>query len=156
MNQYNSDDIRCHRKVSISCPYSATRHQCCLICKVHCVHTNKYICTKACISIALSHVFVSCILGKLDPLSYRLSVRYPLLTENIANEVAAAGFASRDLSSPLPYIWRHITVNINVVCVAKNNWSAFLFRSISRSSHCSTTGVTKAVVCVIQSVGWCI
>ena len=28
--------------------------------------------------------------------------------------------------------------------------------SISRSSQCSTTGVTKAVVCVILSVGWCI
>ena len=26
----------------------------------------------------------------------------------------------------------------------------------SRSSQCSTTGVTKAVVCVILSVGWCI
>ena len=24
------------------------------------------------------------------------------------------------------------------------------------SSHCSTTGVTKVVVCVILSVGWCI
>ena len=28
--------------------------------------------------------------------------------------------------------------------------------SLSRSSQCSTTGVTKAVVCVILSVGWCI
>ena len=27
---------------------------------------------------------------------------------------------------------------------------------ISRSSQCSTTGVTKAVVCAILSVGWCI
>ena len=27
---------------------------------------------------------------------------------------------------------------------------------ISRSSQCSTAGVTKAVVCVILSVGWCI
>ena len=26
----------------------------------------------------------------------------------------------------------------------------------SRSSQCSTTGVTNAVVCVILSVGWCI
>ena len=25
-----------------------------------------------------------------------------------------------------------------------------------RSSQCSTTGVTKAVVCAILSVGWCI
>ena len=28
--------------------------------------------------------------------------------------------------------------------------------AISRSSQCSTTAVTKAVVCVILSVGWCI
>ena len=28
--------------------------------------------------------------------------------------------------------------------------------SISHSSLCSTTGVTKAMVCVILSVGWCI
>ena len=27
---------------------------------------------------------------------------------------------------------------------------------ISRSSQCSTTGITKAVVCAILSVGWCI
>ena len=27
---------------------------------------------------------------------------------------------------------------------------------ISRSRKCSTTGVTKAVVCAIMSVGWCI
>ena len=28
--------------------------------------------------------------------------------------------------------------------------------AISRSSQCSTTGVTKVVVCAILSVGWCI
>ena len=28
--------------------------------------------------------------------------------------------------------------------------------AISHSSQCSTTGVTKAVVCIILSVGWCI
>ena len=27
---------------------------------------------------------------------------------------------------------------------------------LSRSSQCPTTGVSKAVVCVILSVGWCI
>ena len=31
-----------------------------------------------------------------------------------------------------------------------------LFTDIQRSSQCSTTGVTKAVVCTIPSVGWCI
>ena len=30
------------------------------------------------------------------------------------------------------------------------------FWSVSRSSQCSTTGVTMPVVCVILSVGWCI
>ena len=28
--------------------------------------------------------------------------------------------------------------------------------AISRSSQCSTAGVTKVVLCVILSVGWCI
>ena len=32
----------------------------------------------------------------------------------------------------------------------------FAHGAIFRSSQCSTTGVTKAVVCVILSVGWCI
>ena len=34
--------------------------------------------------------------------------------------------------------------------------SGFPLLFISHSSQCSTTGVTKAVVCVILSVGWCI
>ena len=34
--------------------------------------------------------------------------------------------------------------------------SIYLLLAISRSSQCSTTGVTKAVVCIILSVGWCI
>ena len=34
--------------------------------------------------------------------------------------------------------------------------SWWTYWAISRSSQCSTTGVTKAVVCVILSVGWCI
>ena len=37
-------------------------------------------------------------------------------------------------------------------CFVINNTSL----SSSRSSQCSTTGVTKAVVCAILSVGWCI
>ena len=31
-----------------------------------------------------------------------------------------------------------------------------LLYAISRSSQCSTTGVSKAVVCIILSIGWCI
>ena len=34
--------------------------------------------------------------------------------------------------------------------------SCWTHRAISLSSQCSTTGVTKTVVCVILSVGWCI
>ena len=34
--------------------------------------------------------------------------------------------------------------------------TTFITFDISRSSQCSTTGVTKAVVCIILSVGWCI
>ena len=30
------------------------------------------------------------------------------------------------------------------------------FELISHSSQCSTTGLTKTVVCIILSVGWCI
>ena len=33
--------------------------------------------------------------------------------------VAAAGFLSRYLNGPLPYVWRHITVNKCVECVVK-------------------------------------
>ena len=31
-----------------------------------------------------------------------------------------------------------------------------LLYAISRSSQCSTTGVSKVVVCIILSIGWCI
>ena len=34
--------------------------------------------------------------------------------------------------------------------------SWWTYEAISRSSQCSTTGVTKDVVCAILSVGWCI
>ena len=36
----------------------------------------------------------------------------------------------------------------NIYCSWWTHWA------ISRSSQCSTTGVTKAVVCIILSVGW--
>ena len=54
---------------------------------------------------------------------------------NKVAHVAAAGFLSRYLNSPLP-------------CLTPYN------QAISRSSQCFTTGVTKAVVCVILSVGY--
>ena len=34
------------------------------------------------------------------------------------------------------------------------SYSLCLHLLVSRSSQCSTTGVTKAVVCAILSVGW--
>ena len=34
--------------------------------------------------------------------------------------------------------------------------SQWTHRAISRSSQCSTTGLTKAVVCASLCVGWCI
>ena len=40
-------------------------------------------------------------------------------------------------------------------CVTTDSFSTAHW-AISRSSQCSMTGVTKAVVCVILSVGWCI
>ena len=36
------------------------------------------------------------------------------------------------------------------------SWGGGPIELISRSSQCSTTGVTEAVVCAILSVGWCI
>ena len=39
------------------------------------------------------------------------------------------------------------------VHITSNNMNVSIFLAISRSSQCSTTGVTKAVVYVIQSVG---
>ena len=40
--------------------------------------------------------------------------------------------------------------------VSKHNIVTRRSSVVSRSSQCSTTGVTKAVVCDIPSVGWCI
>ena len=51
-------------------------------------------------------------------------------------------FCFQELGSYLRYRHRHI--------------SRHRTGPISRFSQCSTTGVTKAVVCVILSVGWCI
>ena len=40
-----------------------------------------------------------------------MRIKYPLLLSLVANVVAAAGFLSRYLSGPLPYVRRHITGN---------------------------------------------
>ena len=57
-----------------------------------------------------------------DPLSYFRGMCYPVygmvdikepccLSERVAHVMAAAGFLSRYLTGPLPYVRRHITVN---------------------------------------------
>ena len=61
---------------------------------------------------------------------------------------------------------RHIFSRVHTLlqCPAHNDTfdaikqliNLFIYVDISRSSQYSTTGVTKAVVCVILSVGWCI
>ena len=51
-------------------------------------------------------------------------------------------------------IWDYL-VNKSLFILLRARCSSVV-RAISRSSQCSTTGVTKAVVCVILSVGWCI
>ena len=52
-------------------------------------------------------------------------------------------------------VWMYVC---NVcVCVCVCHWYQSLLKlDISRSSQCSTTGVTKPMVCAILSVGWCI
>ena len=46
------------------------------------------------------------------------------------------------------------TINVDLICLMTASNSNPIKHS--RSSQCSTTGVTKAVVCIILSVGWCI
>ena len=57
-----------------------------------------------------------------------------------------------DLSLVLEKPWTHIQISVPSQCI-KSNPDAFPY---NRSSQCSTTGVTKAVVCVILSVELCI
>ena len=40
--------------------------------------------------------------------------------ENVAHLVTAAGFISRYLNGPLPYVWRHITVNVSSASLNNN------------------------------------
>ena len=84
------------------------------------------------------------------------------------------GFVSCYWNGPLPYVRCHITVNKNVMSVLLNKtfpsfpfytylWSLpkiVLFKTFfdvkkTPPKHIAMTGVTKAVVCVILSVGWC-
>ena len=49
-----------------------------------------------------------------------------------------------------------VCVCVFVLCVYMSICVDVCTSAISHSSQCSTTGVTKVVVCVILSVGWCI
>ena len=51
---------------------------------------------------------------------------------------------------------RLLTFYLIKFLLALSKRELLIFRFISRSKQCSTTGVTKAVVCAILSVGWCI
>ena len=46
--------------------------------------------------------------GMYYPVSGMMHIKEPLL---LIAHVAVAGFLSRYLSGPVPYVWRHITVN---------------------------------------------
>ena len=58
---------------------------------------------------------------------FRVRVQFPLLTQE-------------------EYGWKYFCIYLNFWCSSSNS------SCISRSSECSTTGVTKTVVCVILSV----
>ena len=49
--------------------------------------------------------------GMYDPVCAMVHIKEPLLLIERVAHVAEAGFLSRYLSGPLPYVWRHITVN---------------------------------------------
>ena len=49
--------------------------------------------------------------GMCYPVCGMMHIKEPLLLIGKSSQVAAAGFLSRYLSGPLPYVRRHITVN---------------------------------------------
>ena len=58
--------------------------------------------------------------GMCYPVCGMVHIKEPLLLNERVTRVAAASFLSHYLSGPLPYIRRHITVNIKgVECVVK-------------------------------------
>ena len=72
---------------------------------------------------------------------------------------------SNKISGDFRQFWRStgfwLVLNYLLLCVIQlllvfGAMCSSLVRAISRSSLCSTTGVLKAVVCAILSVGWCI
>ena len=87
---------------------------------------------------------------------------YARFTVSVCVCVRACGLKQkRGYSVVCLFIYLHILIN-PVATVRSStghlhHWViSFSSQAISRSSQCSTTGVTKAVVCAILSVGWCI
>ena len=57
--------------------------------------------------------------GMCYPVCGMVHIKEPLLLIGTSRYVAAAGFLSRYLNGPLPYVQRHITVKKSVECVVK-------------------------------------
>ena len=59
---------------------------------------------------------------------------------------------------PVKYYNNLIALKVFIYIICYRFFLLFVvcFFNISHSSQCSMTGVTKAVVCAILSVGWCI
>ena len=73
-------------------------------------------------------------------LSYLWDGAYKRLTanQNKVVHVGAAGFLSRYLSDPLPYVRRHITVNTNVLSASLNKTiPSFLSKLYQQQTLCS-------------------
>ena len=68
--------------------------------------------------------------------------------------VAPVGFLSCNLSKPWNKHLVMVIVQYKFVTLSFMSNMGWTHWPISRSSQCSTTGVTKAVVCAILSVGW--
>ena len=46
-----------------------------------------------------------------DRIKHTTAFVTPVVEHCLEREIAAAGFLSRYLSGPLPYVWQHITIN---------------------------------------------
>ena len=62
------------------------------------------------------------------------------------SEINPCQLVTRSFIIFLVIFWFHITMVIRSIL----HWA------VSRSSQCSTTGIAKAMVCIIMSVEWCI
>ena len=77
----------------------------------------------------------------------------PLLYKQVVSFIYARSWLSFFYGVRLSSVVRAFAHGAMCHRIDPSRWTHW---AISRSSQCSTTGVTKAVVCVILSVGWCI